>query len=159
MTTAIYAGSFDPFTLGHLDILKSSAEIFDTVIIAVAYNPEKKGFIPVDDRVELIKKSVISIQNIEVYSFNGLTVEFAKQHNAKILIRGLRDSKDFEYENQLARINSTLNPEIKTVFLTANPQNVAISSTAVKELVSHKCDLTQFVPNPVKDYLMQKFYV
>ena len=101
MTIAIYPGSFDPFTNGHLDILKSGSEIFDKVIIAVSYNLNKKGFLSVDERVELIKKSVSNLKNVEVDAFEGLTVEYAKRKGANVLLRGLRTSFDFEYELQL----------------------------------------------------------
>ena len=152
MAIALYAGSFDPITLGHLDIIKQSAGIFEKVIIGVAYNSEKKSFLPVSDRVSLIKDSVRDIPNIEVYSYDGLTVEFAKEHNVSVLVRGVRNSVDFEYEVQLAQINSDLNPYIKTVFLTSKPEYNHISSSAVKELISHKCDISKYVPRNVKDY-------
>lgn len=157
MTIAIYAGSFDPVTYGHLDILKNSVDIFEKVIIAVAYNPEKKAFLPVEDRIKLIKESTKHISNVEVYSFEGLTVEFAKKHNASVLLRGLRNSADFEYENQLAQINLSLNSNIRTVFLTSKPQYSFISSSCVKELVSHKQNLSKYVPECVEKFLYKKF--
>ena len=153
MTTCLYAGSFDPITLGHLDILEQSAKMFDKVIIAVAHNPEKHGFIPVEKRVELIKNSVKDISNVQVYSYSGLTVDFAKKHGATVLIRGLRNSSDFEYENQLAQINYKLDNNIKTVFLTSKPEHNFISSSCIRELVSHKCNLSEFVPESVAEYL------
>ena len=122
MKIAIYPGSFDPITKGHLDILKTGAEIFDKVIIAVARNSEKKGFLPVDERVKLIKESVSDLKNVEVDSFEGLTIEYAKKKDAKVLIRGLRAVSDFEYELQLSQANSALCSDIKTVFLTTKPK-------------------------------------
>ena len=117
MTTAIYPGSFDPITNGHLDILKSGSEIFDKVIIAVSYNIEKKGFLSVEKRVELIKESVKDLKNVEVDSFEGLTVDYAKKRGTHVLLRGLRTSSDFEYELQLSQTNNYLSKDIKTVFL------------------------------------------
>ena len=157
MTVAIYAGSFDPITYGHIDILENGAEIFEKVIIAIAYNPEKKAFLSVDERIRLIKESTKHIPNVEVYSFDGLTVEFAKKYNAKVLLRGLRNSADFEYENQLAQINSTLNNNIKTVFLSSKPQYSFISSSCIRELVVYKQNLSQYVPECVAKFLYEKF--
>ena len=161
MTTAIYPGSFDPITNGHLDVLKTSSEIFDKVIIAVAYNSQKEGngLLNVKERVELIKKCIIDFKNVEVDSFEGLTVEYAKEKNAKVLIRGLRAVSDFEYEMQLSQTNSALNKEIKTIFLTTRPKYNFISSSSVKEIVSLKGDVSKFVPSAVDEYLKTKFYL
>ena len=134
MKIAIYPGSFDPITYGHLDILKNASEIFDKVIIAVAHNGAKTVFLSVDERVELIKKSVKDIENVEVDSFEGLTVEYAKKHDANVLIRGLRAVSDFEFEMQLSQTNSALCDEIKTVFLTTKPKYNFISSSTIKEI-------------------------
>ena len=152
MTTALYAGSFDPVTKGHLDIIKQSSEIFERVIIGVAYNPEKSGFIPVSDRVLLIKECVKDIPNCEVFFYDGLTVNFAKEHNAKVLIRGLRNSADFEYEEQLAKINYDLADNIKTIFMTSMQEYNYISSSAIRELISHNCDISKYVPECVQKY-------
>ena len=116
MTIAIYPGSFDPITNGHIDILKSGSEIFDKIIIAVSYNINKKGFLSVEERVDLIKKSVSHLTNVEVDSFQGLTVEYAKKKNADVLLRGLRTSFDFEYELQLSQANNALCGNLKTIF-------------------------------------------
>ena len=153
MTTAIYAGSFDPFTLGHLDIVKSGAEIFDQIIIGVTYNIEKNSFIPIEDRVHLIQEAVKSIPNVEVLSYEGLTVNFAREKNVSILLRGLRNSADFEYEKELAQVNEKLDKNIKTVFLMTKPEHSFISSSAVRELVRLKSDISNFVPENVKAYL------
>ena len=155
MKIAIYPGSFDPITKGHLDILKTGAEIFDKVIIAVAYNSEKKGFLPVEDRVKLIKESVKDLDNVEVDSFAGLTVEYAKRKGAKVLIRGLRAVSDFEYELQLSQANSALCEEIRTVFLTTKPKYNFISSSTIKEIYINDGDISKFVPEPVYKHLME----
>jgi len=156
MKIAIYPGSFDPITYGHLDILKNASEIFDKVIIAVAHNGAKTGFLSVEERVELIKKSVQDIENIEVDSFEGLTVEYAKKHNANVLIRGLRAVSDFEFEMQLSQTNSALCDEIKTVFLTTKPKYNFISSSTIKEIYKNNGDISKFVPEAVDKYLNEK---
>ena len=156
MTVAIYPGSFDPITNGHIDILKSGSEIFDKVIIAVSYNVNKKGFLPIDKRVELIKKSVSHIKNVEVDAFTGLTVEYAKKQNADVLLRGLRTSFDFEYELQLSQTNNALYNDLKTVFLITKPEYNFISSSMVREILANNGDISKFVPQPVFEYLTSK---
>lgn len=153
MTIAIYPGSFDPITNGHIDILKSGAEIFDKVIIAVSYNINKKGFLPIDVRTKLIEESVKDISNVEVDFFQGLTVEYAKKRNASVLLRGLRTSFDFEYEMQLSQTNNALYKDIKTVFLITRPEYNFISSSAVREILMNNGDISGFVPKAVFQYL------
>lgn len=153
MKIAIYPGSFDPITKGHLDILKTAAEIFDKVIIAVAKNPAKTGFLPVDVRVNLIKESVKDLENVEVDSFEGLTINYARDRNATVLIRGLRAVSDFEYEMQLSQANSALASEVKTVFLTTKPKYNFISSSTIKEIYLNHGDISKFVSEPVNEYL------
>ena len=157
MKIAIYPGSFDPITKGHLDILKNAAGIFDKVIIAVAHNGEKKGFLSVNERVELIKQSVNGLENVEVDAFEGLTIEYAKKHSAEILIRGLRAVSDFEFEMQLSQTNSALCEDIKTVFLTTKPKYNFISSGTVREIAVMNGDISKFVPEPVAKYLEAKY--
>ena len=156
MAVAIYPGSFDPITNGHLDILKSGAEIFDKVIIAVSYNANKKGFLTVDERVDLIKKSITHLPNVEVDFFEGLTVEYAKKQGADVLLRGLRTSFDFEYELQLSQANNALNKNLKTIFLITKPEFNFISSSMVKEILVNNGDISKFVPEPVNDFLLSK---
>jgi len=153
MTVAIYPGSSDPFTNGHLDILKSGSEIFDKVIIAVSYNVNKKGFLTVDERVELIKKSVANLNNVEVDFFEGLTVEYAREKGADVLLRGLRTSFDFEYELQLSQTNNALFGELKTVFLITKPEYNFISSSMVREILVNGGDISKFVPKAVEEFL------
>lgn len=153
MTTAVYPGSFDPITRGHLDVLETGAQIFDKVIIAVSNNINKNSFLTVEERIQLIKESVAHLPNVEVDAFDGLTVNFAKKRNATVLLRGLRAVSDFEYEMQLSQTNSELSPEIKTVFLITKPEYNFISSSTVKEIFLNKGDITTFVPEPVKRFL------
>lgn len=157
MTTAIYPGSFDPITYGHLDVLKTGAEIFDKVIIAVAHNGAKNGLLSIDERVNLIKDAVKDIKNVEVDTFEGLTVEYAKKRRATVILRGLRAVSDFEYEMQLSQTNHAMEPEIKTVFLITKPEYNFISSSSVKEVLVNGGSIEKFVPDNVKIYLEQRY--
>lgn len=153
MKIAIYPGSFDPITNGHLDVLKTSAGIFDKIIIAVAKNSEKHAFLTVEERVRLIEKSIEHIENVEVDTFDGLTIEYARKKGAGVLIRGLRAVSDFEYEMQLSQTNSALAPDIQTVFLITKPEYNFISSSTVREILQNNGDISKFVPLPVYEYL------
>lgn len=156
MKIAVYPGSFDPITLGHLDVLKDGAHMFDKVIITVSNNISKHALLSVEERKELIKQSVADIPNVEVDSFDGLTVEYAKKVGATILLRGLRAVSDFEYEMQLSQTNRSLSEDIKTVFLITRPEYNFISSSSVKEILKNDGDISKFVPKPVSDYLQNK---
>lgn len=149
MSIAIYPGSFDPITNGHLDILKSGAEIFDKVIVAVSYNINKQGFLPVETRIELIKQSVSNLKNVEVVSYEGLTVDYAKKIGANVILRGLRNQNDFEYELQISQTNNALWNDLKTVFLITKPEYSYISSSMVREVFAHGGDISKFVPEAV----------
>ena len=150
---ALYPGSFDPITNGHLDVLERASKMFDEVVIAVLKHPEKKSFLPVEKRVELIKEAIKTMENVSVASFDGLTVEFARSIGAKFLIRGLRTITDFEYEVQLCQTNQVIAPDIDTVFLPTKPKHNFISSSIVRELSNHKTDISKFVPKNVVEYL------
>ena len=154
--TAIYPGSFDPVTKGHLDVLERASKMFDRVIIAVLKNSSKKSFLPVEDRVKLIKESTKELTNVEVDSFEGLTIEYAQSKGAHFLIRGLRAVSDFEYELQLCQTNSAIAPDIDTVFLTTKPKYNFISSSIVKELSYFGTDVSKFVPKSVVEYLKKQ---
>jgi len=157
MSVALYAGSFDPITYGHLDIIKSGTEIFDKVIVAVAYNINKGSFIPVDKRLDLIRECVKDFSNVEVCSFNGLTVDYAKEKGINVLLRGMRNSSDFEYEKELAAVNSKLGDNIQTVCLFAKPEYSFVSSSNAREIFYNGGDLTSFLPKNVIEYLDGKF--
>ncbi len=150
---ALYPGSFDPITNGHLDVLERASKMFDEVVIAVLKHPEKNSFLPVEKRVELIKEAIKTMENVSVASFDGLTVEFARSIGAKFLIRGLRTITDFEYEVQLCQTNQVIAPDIDTVFLPTKPKHNFISSSIVRELSNHKTDISKFVPKNVVEYL------
>ncbi|MCQ2739320.1 MAG: pantetheine-phosphate adenylyltransferase [bacterium] len=154
MKTAIFAGSFDPITNGHIEILKKGVKIFDKVIIAVAGNSEKKPLLSVEERIELIKACTKNIQNLEIGAFEGLTVEYAKVKNAHFLLRGLRSISDFDYEFQMAQINEDLSEsEIETCFIPASTQNMYISSSMVKEICFNNGNISNYVPKEVFEYL------
>lgn len=150
---ALYPGSFDPITNGHLDVLERASAMFDEVVIAVLKHPEKKAFLSVEERVALIKDATKDMKNVSVDSFDGLTVEFARNIGAKFLIRGLRTITDFEYEVQLCQTNQVIAPDIDTVFLSTKPQHNFISSSIVRELSKHKTNISKFVPKNVVEYL------
>ena len=154
MTLAIYPGSFDPITKGHMDVLKRATKLFDKVIIAVLKNSNKKYFITLEDRLMLIRECCSHISNVEIDSFNGLTVDYAKQKNATVLIRGLRAITDFEYEMQMAQMNNTLYSDLETVFLTTKPKYNFVSSSIIKEAALLGGDVSRLVPENVYNYLL-----
>ncbi|MCP4956470.1 pantetheine-phosphate adenylyltransferase [Photobacterium aquimaris] len=156
-TRVIYPGTFDPITNGHLDLIERAAAMFDHVIVGVAFNPTKKPLFTLEERVELAQQITVHLPNVEIVGFSGLLVNFAKEHNANILVRGLRAVSDFEYEFQLANMNRRLMPELETVFLTPAEENSFISSTIVKEVALHKGDVSQFVDPIITQALLAKF--
>ena len=157
MKTAIYPGSFDPITKGHLDVLERAASIFDKVIIVVSVNTSKQSFISTEDRIRLIKECCKDLKNVEVDSYDGLTVNYAKEKGANVLIRGLRAVSDFEYEMQLSQVNNALEPHINTVFLITKPKYNFISSSSIREIAIMKGDVSKFVPEPVQKFLEEKY--
>ena len=149
MKVAVYPGSFDPITNGHLDILNRACSLFDKVIVLVANNPHKSSNFSVEDRVEMIKESTKDNPKIEVTCDSGLTVEFAKKHGATHLIRGLRAVSDFEYEFQLASANEFIDSKIDTVFLMARGDKTFISSSSIITMAKQGVDVSKLVPNSV----------
>ena len=159
---ALYPGTFDPITFGHLDIIKRATKIVDLLYVAIANNNQKKCLFSSKDRIEIVKKSISTLpksvkQKIKVVSFNMLTVNYCKKINATIIIRGLRVVADFEYEFQLSGMNNKLDKNIQTIFLTADIENQAISSKMVKEIASLKGDVTKFAPKSAIMYLKKKY--
>lgn len=149
MTTAIYPGSFDPVTYGHIDIIKRASRIADRVVVGVLRNSSKEPMFTEEERVEMIRESVRELDNVDVMTFSGLTVDFAKSLNASFIVRGLRAVTDFEYELQLAQTNQKLSPEIDTVFFTTNLKYAYLSSSLVKEVSKFGGDISEFVPEHV----------
>lgn len=153
--TAIYPGFFDPFTNGHLDIVRKASEIFDWVYIVIGVNAEKHRSFPADRIAEAITKTLQEqkIQNCEVVIWNGLVAEFARMKNTDYMIRGLRNNMDYNYEENVASVNKLINPELEYIYFRSN--NVAVSSTMVKELNSYGKDVSAYVPAAILD-LLQK---
>ena len=158
MIIALYPGTFAPITKGHLDIIKRSVKFVEKLIIAISENNEKNTLFTVNERVEMIKKVLIAenIKNVEVTSFKGLLMNFAKKNNASIVIRGLRAVSDFEYEFQMTGMNYKLDSEIETIFLMSSDKYQLISSKLIKEINSLKGDVSQFVPQAVEEELKKK---
>jgi len=154
---AIYPGSFDPMTNGHLDLIKRSLALYDKVIVAVAKNSRKNCFFTVEERVELITQSLPGLERIEIDTFSGLTVDYARKRNAKVIVRGLRAVTDFDYEYAISLMNSKLAPEVETIFLMANNEHSFISSTIVKEVARHGRAVSNQVPDVVNEALLRKF--
>jgi pantetheine-phosphate adenylyltransferase len=152
----IYPGTFDPITNGHADLIERAAKLFDHVIVGVAFNATKKPFFTLEERVQLAKDVTAHLDNVEVVGFSGLLVDFAKEYNASVLIRGLRAVSDFEYEFQLANMNRRLSPDLESVFLTPSEENSFISSTLVKEVAIHNGDVAQFVHPVVCQAILAK---
>jgi pantetheine-phosphate adenylyltransferase len=146
MSTAIYPGSFDPMTNGHLSIIKSGLVVFDRLVIAVLRNPRKDALFTVDERVEMIREEFAGEANIEVDSFDGLLVDYCKKKEARVVLRGLRAVADFEYELQMANMNRHLNEHVETVFLMANDAYFYVSSNLVKEAAKLGGDVSRLVP-------------
>ena len=152
-TIAIYPGSFDPVTNGHIDLIYRACKLFDKVIIAITQNASKTSLLSIDQRIEAVEASITSINNAQVLGFNSLLVDFAKDHNAQIIIRGLRAVSDFEYEFQLSGMNKRLNPGIETLFMTPSEEFANISSSLVREILSLGGDISDFVPTSVEKIL------
>ena len=152
-TIAIYPGSFDPITNGHIDLIYRACRLFDEVIVAITQNANKKSLLSIDQRIEAVKTSITSTSNVQVLGFNSLLVDFAREHNAQIIIRGLRAVSDFEYEFQLSGMNKRLNPRIETLFMTPSEEFANISSSLVREILSLGGDISSFVPSPVEKIL------
>lgn len=157
MRIAVYPGSFDPITNGHLDIIERASKIFDKVIVGVLNNKNKSPKFSADERVMLIKTVTSHLKNIEVASFDGLLVDFARTYGANVTIKGLRTVNDFEYEFQMALLNKTLDNECETMFMMTNSKYSYISSSMVNELASYKGDLAGLVPTEIIHYIKNKY--
>lgn len=157
MKVAIYPGSFDPITNGHLDVARRAATMFDRVIVAVARNAEKTPMFSVQERVALTRGAVQNVKNVTVEAFDGLLVEYARRKKALVIVRGLRAVSDFEYELQLALMNRRLEPRVETIFLAPKDEYTFISSRMVKEIAKLGGDVGAFVPLAVKRAMARKF--
>ena len=151
--TAIYPGSFDPFTNGHLDIVKKASVLFEKVYIVLGTNPQKKRYFACDGMKEAIEKTLaaIGITNCEVYVYDGLIAKFAKENNIKYMIRGLRNNLDYNYEENIAEVNKLINPDMEYIYFRAD--NIAVSSSMVRELNFYDQNVSEYVSKPVLDYI------
>lgn len=159
MRRAIYPGSFDPVTYGHIDIIKRSADIFDEILVGVLNNNAKSPLFTIEERVNMLREVTKDIPNIVVTSFSGLLVDFARQSDAKVIIRGLRAISDFEYELQIAQTNHKLMPELDTMFLATNIEYSYLSSTIVREIASFGGDIQLLVPEEIEKKVYEKYNI
>lgn len=159
MKRAIYPGSFDPVTNGHVDIILRSSKIVDKLILGVLNNSAKKSLFSVEERVSMLKELTKDLPNVEVTSFDGLLVDYMREIDASIIVRGLRAVTDFEYELQIAQTNHIENTDIETIFLTTNLQYSYLSSTIVKEFASYGGDISKFVPEQFVDRIYEKYNI
>lgn len=157
MSIAVYPGSFDPVTYGHLDIIERGAKVFDKVIVAVLLNRSKTPLFSIEERVELLKQVTNQFPNVEVESFNGLLIDYMHTKNARTIIKGLRAISDFEYELQMASINKKLDDRIETFFMMTNNKYSYLSSSIVKELAKYGASVSDLVPEVVENALREKF--
>jgi len=159
MRAAIYPGSFDPVTFGHLDVIERSSKLVDQLIVGVLNNNTKSPLFSVDERVNMLKEATKGLSNVEIISFSGLLVDFAQSHNIHIIIRGLRAITDFEFELQMAQTNRIINPDIDTIFLTTNLKYAYLSSSNVKEVAMYNGDISKFVPEFVINKVYEKYEI
>lgn len=146
---AVFPGSFDPFTIGHEDIVHRALDLFDEIIIGIGNNSEKKYLFSIEKRIQWLENIFAGEKKISVKSYNGLTVDFCKSVAATYIVRGIRSSVDYEFEKSIAQMNQAMNPKIETVFLVSKPELSAISSTIVRDIIRHGGDVSQFVPKGI----------
>ncbi len=157
-SVAVYPGSFDPVTFGHLDIIRRASKMFDRLVVVVMVNPKKQYSFTPSERVRLIKAVTADLDNVEVEYYDGLLADFAKTKNAGVIVKGLRAMSDFEYEFQMALANKKLNPEVETVFLTTAAENMYLSSSMVKQIASMGGDIKGFVPEQILSDITERLY-
>ena len=157
MVKAVFAGSFDPPTNGHLDIIKRASGLFESVDVVVSVNPEKHTMFSEEERVEFLKELIKPFNNVSVHSYKGIIVNYAKEVGAKVLVRGVRSANDFGYEFELALMNQNLNPEIETVFLQSKEKYAIVKSSSIKQLAQFGGDISRMVPSIVAEALSNKY--
>ncbi len=156
MTTALIPGSFDPITLGHFNIIRRAAQIFDRVVVCVMKNSAKNYMFSIPERVELVTRVTGRLGNVEVVTTDMLLAEYAKQYEGAVIVKGLRAVSDFDYEFQIALINKKMNPDLDTLFLTASEKYTFLSSTVVKEMAAYGADLSEFAPREIIDDIIRR---
>lgn len=157
MVKAVFAGSFDPPTNGHLDIIKRASGLFESVDVVVSVNPEKKTMFTEEERVAFLKELIKTFNNVSVHSYKGIVVNYAKEVGAKVLVRGVRSANDFGYEFELALMNQNLNPDIETVFLQSKEKYAIVKSSSIKQLAQFGGDISRMVPPLVAEALSNKY--
>lgn len=157
MNSGIYPGSFDPVTYGHIDIIKRAAAVMDHLIVAVLKNNGKSPLFSVDERVNMLQEVTKDLDNVEVMSFSGLLVNFAKEHGVKVIVRGLRAVTDFEYDLLMSQTNKVMDSEIDTIFFTTDLEYAYLSSSIVREIASYGGDISKFVPECIEKQIKNKF--
>lgn len=156
MITAIYPGTFDPITLGHMDVIRRISRLYEKVVVSVVMNIEKKPLFDIEERVELIRKAVRDLQNVEVSCSIELLSDFARNYENPVIVKGLRNLVDYEYETTMAVFNKKLNPDLETFFITADQKYTYVSSTAVRQLALYGSDLSEYVPADVAEAVAKK---
>lgn len=156
MRIAICPGSFDPVTLGHMDIINRARKLFDHTIVAVLVNPEKHTAFSVEERIEMLKRCTAEMDDVEIAAFDGLIADYARIRDAAAIVRGLRAMSDFEYEFQMALFNKVLNPDLETVYLNTTAENMFLSSSGVKQVASFGGDISKFVPECILQNIEQR---
>ena len=157
MTKAVFPGSFDPMTNGHINIIQRAAKLFDEIDVVIAVNDDKKYLFSTEERLSLVQELIMPFRNVSVHTWNGLIVEYAKQTGAKVLIRGIRNMNDFSYEFDLSLMNHNLNPEVETLYIPTDQKFLLLKSSAIKELAKLGGDVSGMVPENVKKALERKY--
>lgn len=152
---AVYAGSFDPITNGHLDLVRRARTLFDRVILAVGHNPNKRRTLPLDTRLSILQETTADLDGVEVDAFEGLLIDYCRSVGAVAILRGLRAVTDFEFEFKIGLANMDMEPAVQTVFLLSEPRNIFISSSLVREIAAHGGDVTRYLPEPARAALLE----
>ena len=153
MKIALFPGSFDPITIAHVDILQRATTLFDKIVIGIGLNSAKQNFLTAEQRLQILNKVFADYKNIEISTYEGLTVDFCRKINANYMVRGIRSASDFEYERAIAQINQTMMPEVETILLLSKPEYSAISSTIVRDILRNHGDVSPFVPKEALGFL------
>lgn len=153
MKIAVFPGSFDPITLGHVDLVKRAIPLFDKIIVAVGVNTQKATLFDLDQRIGWLNEVFAEYENVEIDHFNGLTVNYCKSRNARYILRGLRNASDFDYEKTISQLNTIIGDDVETIFLISQPEFSHVSSTIVREIIKGDADVSPFVPKVIADEL------
>jgi pantetheine-phosphate adenylyltransferase len=153
MKIALFPGSFDPITIAHVDIVKRSLPLFDKIVVGIGLNSSKQNFLSAEKREEIVKSIFVNDTNVDIQTYQGLTIDFAKKIGATYMVRGIRSASDFEYERAIAQINKTMMPDVETIILLSRPEYSAISSTIVRDILRNNGDVSQFVPKEALEFL------